>query len=139
MYKSDFNKGLSYLILVFLSFGLIYFTAPDKLEENNGFIHMSTLVSVFVGAYFFKELYSKINVSISEKGLAFSLYKYFWISVGYLISMLILLGLNWIYVELGILKNTGYTFYATVGGVIWLISHKIANLFPNLDSINKEH
>lgn len=138
MYKHNIHKGFTYLIFIYLSIIIISISVPAVIEKIDEYTYMYSLLFIFIGSFCFAEIYFPISENIKEKGMAMSLYRYFFIMTGYALAILLVFFLNWLFTKLGLLNRLKYTFYASLGGFVWLISKKIALIFPNVPNINKE-
>ncbi|MCM3025115.1 hypothetical protein [Heyndrickxia ginsengihumi] len=132
MYKHQIHKGATYLIFIFINLSLFYILIPILFDNINQFTFLNCFLFAIAGAYLFSELYFSIFKAIVQKDFLITIYKHFFIYLGFLISMVLVLGYNWLLMATGYFDELTYTFFSILGGVIWLISMKVATIFPNI-------
>ncbi|MDP4086169.1 MAG: hypothetical protein Q8934_16335 [Bacillota bacterium] len=132
MYKHQIHRAATYLIFIFINLSFLYLMVPILFDKVSQYTFLNCFLFAIVGAYIFSELYFSINKAIAQKDFLMTIYKHFFIYLGYLLCMVIVLGYNFLLKATGYFDELTYTFFSTFGGLIWLISMKVTTIFPNI-------
>lgn len=132
MYKHQIHKGFTYLIFIFANLSILSIMVPVLFKNIGDYTFLFCFLFSSAGAFIFSELYFSINEVIEHKGILMTIYRNFFIYLGYIMSIALVLAFNWMLISMGYFNELSYTLFSLLGGLIWLISLKIAIVFPNI-------
>lgn len=134
MYKHDIHKGFTYLFFFMITIFILIPIVPISFQIDQ-FTYMNALIFSIIGSFCFSEIYIGLHESIKEKGFLAIFVRYLFILPVFAINCsLVLLG-NWFAMQHKIVDTLNFTWFAVVGGFIWLISFHSAKLVPNLPAM----